>query len=77
MIDLHASRYWFAGPLCLNVFADVRPQASLGVHLCFVPLYVDLHALWFIVSLMSRARGLELQQADREQWPFVFGEDYD
>lgn len=37
---------------------------SLGLHVSLRPSYVDIHFIWFIISVMSRERGCELQEAE-------------
>jgi hypothetical protein len=60
------SRYRYFGPLCLNVYTLAGWWASLGVHLSLRPCYVDLHLLWWVVSLMSRKRGEWLHEVEEE-----------
>ena len=56
------SRWWYIGELAAaNVYQLPGPWLSLGVHLSAKPLYVDLHVGWWVVSLMSAARGHEIQ----------------
>jgi hypothetical protein len=59
-----ASWYWFAGGFCLNIYMLAGNWVSAGLHLSIVPLYIDLHVLWFVVSLMSRARGEMIHEAE-------------
>ena len=49
------------GSLSLNAYTLAGPWLSLGLHASLCPLYVDLHALWWVFSAMSRKRGLEIR----------------
>lgn len=66
------SRYWNAGPLCLNIYTLAGTWISAGVHLSIVLLYVDLHVGWWVISLMSRERGEWLREVEHDNT--VFGD---
>ena len=65
MTFFNFSKYWYLGRLCVNVYALAGTWISFGVHLSIVPLYIDLHILWFVITLMSNKRGVEIHGEEK------------
>jgi hypothetical protein len=55
------------GKLSINILMLAGAWISLGIHVSMVPLYVDVHFLWFIVTFQSRARG-DAQKENESEW---------
>jgi hypothetical protein len=53
--------YWFVFRyIAISIYILAGRWISLGFHLSFVPLYVDLHIGWFILSIMPSKRSEEI-----------------
>jgi hypothetical protein len=59
---VYRSRFWYWWKLCFSVYYRPGWYVSLGVH---IGRDLELHLLWWIVMLLSRERGYELEEADR------------
>lgn len=59
-----SSRFWYIGGVAVSFYTLAGAWISLGVHISLKPCYLDVHFLWFIISIMSRERGEELQDAE-------------
>ena len=57
--ELEGSWWLTLGPIGISLYLLAGRWVSLGVHLSIVPLYLDIHCLWFVTSIMSRKRARE------------------
>ena len=58
------SHYWYIGRLCISLYTLAGLWCSLGVHVSIVPLGLNVHIGWFILSLCTKEQGLEMQEAE-------------
>lgn len=61
-LELEGQWWIYLGKLVISFYVLAGRWVSLGFHLSFVPLYVDLHVIWFIVSFMSREHAAEIHE---------------
>jgi len=54
-------RWWMLGPVAVELTMNAGLWLSLGIHLSIKPLYVDIHFLWWILSIMTEARAKRIQ----------------
>lgn len=59
-LEAQGSWWIYLGPITLSVYMLAGRWISCGIHLSVVPLYIDLHMLWFVISLMSTTRAKEI-----------------
>ena len=50
---------WYIGPAALLLFTSIGRWASLGVHASLDPPCLDMHLLWWTVSLTTHDHGEE------------------
>lgn len=55
------------GPVSVNILMLAGAWISLGIHVSIVPAYIDIHFLWFIITIHSRSRGDE-QYLNEQEW---------
>lgn len=56
-----AYRWLILGDIAIELTTLAGLWASLGVHLSIWPLYIDIHFLWWILSIMSKERSIEIR----------------
>lgn len=49
----------YFGAVCLMLFTSIGKWASLGIHISLEPPCIDLHLLWWTISLTSHDHGEE------------------
>lgn len=69
-----ASKHIFLGPICISLTMILGYWLSLGIHVSIVPAYVDIHFLWFVVTLQGKERG-KFQEENENEWKEVYEED--
>lgn len=61
---IQRTRWVDVGPVSVNVYTLAGPWLSAGMHVSVVPLYVDVHIGWWVISVMSRKRGEWIREAE-------------
>lgn len=65
--EIEGSWWIDLGPIVISVYLLAGRWLSLGIHISFVPAYIDLHVLWFTLTIMGRAQAAELH-SDEEAY---------
>lgn len=62
--EVEGSWWLYLGSLAVSIYLLAGRWISLGIHISIVPLYVDIHFLWFVISIMSLKRAQEFYDGE-------------